>query len=230
MNSDLSAESASPTADARRSKRSASRRPSSKSELTRRNILDAAAKVFAESGYGEGLLTQIARGAGLHVTAFYYYFDTKEALAEALMNDIALRSQARIRERLEALPADASFRDQARTYIGARLEMIVTDHDYLIAHAHILYQVSPDVRERHRRVLKSGLETWESLLAHAVKRGEIRADLDPMLTAMFTIGSVNWAVDWLRPSPIDHRQATDQLLAILFDGLNAQTPNKKAVE
>ena len=73
-------------AETPRSKRSASRRPSIKSEATRQRMLDAAAEVFADVGYGEALLHQIADKAEIHVTALYYYFDNKESIAEAMMN------------------------------------------------------------------------------------------------------------------------------------------------
>jgi AcrR family transcriptional regulator len=54
--------------------------PTSKSELTRRAILDAARAVFARKGYSGTSVKDIA--TGLHVTRanFYYYFRDKQQL------------------------------------------------------------------------------------------------------------------------------------------------------
>jgi AcrR family transcriptional regulator len=202
-----------------RSKLSASRRILRKSEATHRRLLDAAASVFAAVGYGEALLTQIASEAKMHVTALYYYFDTKEALAEAVLDDVALRTLARIDEALTSLPENATYREKVTAYIATRIEMTIKEHNYLLAHGKIFHQVPAEVRHRHHKIFKRDNQTWRSLLVGAMRAGEIRSDLDPDLTAMFMIGAINWAVEWLKPDPISHSEASRQLTLLLFEGL-----------
>jgi AcrR family transcriptional regulator len=71
-----------PRPPARVSRKAAGRKPSRKAEITRQRILRAASKAFASRGYQLALLGDIARDAGMHVTALYYYFDSKEHLVE----------------------------------------------------------------------------------------------------------------------------------------------------
>ena len=54
---------------------------------TRQRIIDAAVELFAnEGGYAEVGLNKIAKRAHITPGAFYYHFDTKEALASAIID------------------------------------------------------------------------------------------------------------------------------------------------
>jgi AcrR family transcriptional regulator len=55
---------------------------------TRRQILDAARRVFARDGFVRARMLDIAQEAGLSLGAVYRYFENKERLFEALIADI----------------------------------------------------------------------------------------------------------------------------------------------
>ncbi|MEK9971135.1 MAG: TetR/AcrR family transcriptional regulator [Ferrovibrio sp.] len=56
---------------------------SSKRDRTRRQLLDAALKVFAARGFEAGSIQEIAAVAGVANGTFYNYFPTKDAILEA---------------------------------------------------------------------------------------------------------------------------------------------------
>lgn len=56
---------------------------------TRRKLLDAAAKEFAELGFHMASISSITRRAGTALGSFYTYFDSKEALFKALVQDMS---------------------------------------------------------------------------------------------------------------------------------------------
>lgn len=56
-------------------------------EETRSSILDAAARSFAEHGYDATGVAQICQQAGISKGAFYYHFETKQAVFLALVTD-----------------------------------------------------------------------------------------------------------------------------------------------
>ncbi len=58
-----------------------------RAEATRRRILDSAVDLFDEMGYGETGLTDVLQRAGVSKGAFYYHFDSKEALAAAIIEE-----------------------------------------------------------------------------------------------------------------------------------------------
>lgn len=60
-------------------------------ERTLRRILDAALDEFGERGYSEGSIVGITQRARVALGTFYTYFDSKEAVFKALVNDMSAR-------------------------------------------------------------------------------------------------------------------------------------------
>jgi AcrR family transcriptional regulator len=58
---------------------------------TLRKLLDAAAEEFGEKGFHEASISGITRRAGTALGSFYTYFDSKEALFQALVQDMSAR-------------------------------------------------------------------------------------------------------------------------------------------
>ena len=52
----------------------------------RQEILDAAARLFAERGYAATTMTEVARTVGLGQSSVYYWFSSKEELLRALVS------------------------------------------------------------------------------------------------------------------------------------------------
>ncbi len=65
--------------------------PSERSAETRQRILDAAAREFAAHGLAGGRTEAIAAAAGVNKALLYYYFESKDALYQAALEDIAAR-------------------------------------------------------------------------------------------------------------------------------------------
>ena len=60
-------------------------------ERTLRKILDAALEEFGERGFSEGSIVGITGRAHVALGTFYTYFDSKEAVFKALVNDMSTR-------------------------------------------------------------------------------------------------------------------------------------------
>lgn len=58
-------------------------------ERTLRKILDAARDEFGERGFSDSTIVGITRRAGVALGTFYTYFDSKEALFQALVRDMS---------------------------------------------------------------------------------------------------------------------------------------------
>jgi AcrR family transcriptional regulator len=59
--------------------------PQARSETTRQKLLDAAIDLFSEVGYAAAGLGEIIERAGMTKGALYHHFDSKEALATAII-------------------------------------------------------------------------------------------------------------------------------------------------
>jgi AcrR family transcriptional regulator len=62
------------------------------------------------------------------------------------------------------------------------------------------------------------------LVEEAERDGEVRADVDPKVTARLLSGMINSAVEWYRPGsrPAASDSLADALCAIAFDGLRVR--------
>src|SRR6476620_6885052 len=60
-------------------------------QRTMRKILDAAREEFGERGYSESSIVGITQRAGVALGTFYTYFDSKEALFQALVRDMSMQ-------------------------------------------------------------------------------------------------------------------------------------------
>src|SRR3954451_24894876 len=58
-------------------------------ERTLRKILDAAREEFGQRGFSESSIVGITQRAGVALGTFYTYFDSKEALFQALVRDMS---------------------------------------------------------------------------------------------------------------------------------------------
>jgi len=64
-----------------------------RAEATRRKILESAVDLFSELGYGETGLADVLQRAGVSKGAFYYHFDSKEAVATAIIEEFSAKVQ-----------------------------------------------------------------------------------------------------------------------------------------
>ena len=85
-------------------------RQAERSELTRKAILEAARQLFADQGFGGATMDEVARAAGVAKGAVYHHSSTKEALFEAVFEQISaglvtevVRSGAGAKDALDAV-------------------------------------------------------------------------------------------------------------------------------
>src|ERR1700727_1573345 len=57
-----------------------------KSEKSRQSVLEAAAKLFRQQGYSATTLRQIAGMAEIKAGSIYFYFDSKEAILDEVLD------------------------------------------------------------------------------------------------------------------------------------------------
>ena len=87
-------------------------------ERTMRKILDAARDEFGERGFSESSIVGITQRAGVALGTFYTYFDSKEALFQALVRDMS----AQVRDTVGPAFVGAPTRSTAS---GAALELFL---------------------------------------------------------------------------------------------------------
>jgi len=161
---------------------SATGRPLTKrGEATRRRLLEAAELVFAEQGYHEASIVKITERAGIGLGTFYLYFDSKQAIFEALVLDL----NRRVRHSMSEAMAGAPGRLAAERAGFAGFFRFTAEHPALYRVVREAEFVSPEVLRLHYTRIVEG---YEAGLRAAQATGDVDRALDPETTAWALMG------------------------------------------
>jgi TetR/AcrR family transcriptional regulator, cholesterol catabolism regulator len=185
----------------------------------RSELLAIAAGLFAERGFKNTTVRDIADAAGILSGSLYHHFDSKESIVDELLDsfqrslweeyDAIEASDRTPRQKLEAV-VRTSFDAIDRHH--SEVAIFQTDAAYLAGFDRFAYLQERNVRFR---------DLWTSLLRHGIDSGELRADLDVELVYRFLRDTVWVAVRWYRPGgELEPHQVADQYLHILLEGIS----------
>lgn len=194
----------------------------SKSEATRRRILDAAAVEFARSGYAGTTLADVARRAGLQTGSLYYHFESREALVSEVLRLGLAEVTTQVATRLDELPPDATPGERLETAIRAHTSAVLRVGDLAPAQARLEGQVPEEVGRPYRAQQRAYGALWDRLIEEARDAGEIAADTDVLAARMLIFGALNWTSEWFRPSKARTAGSiADTAVDVLLSGLLA---------
>ncbi|MFE0188363.1 TetR/AcrR family transcriptional regulator [Streptomyces sp. NPDC058989] len=188
-------------------------------EERRRELLAAAAEVFAVQGYDATTVRQIADAVGMLAGSLYYHFDSKESMLDEILStfleelwdgyDAVLAASLGPRETIEALVTE-SFREIDRH--RAAVAIYQKEARHLAAHQPRFGYLADSQRKFER--------AWLGTLERGVADGGFRADLDIRLTYRFVRDTVWVAASWYRPGA-RHRpeEIARQYLSMVLDGI-----------
>jgi AcrR family transcriptional regulator len=197
-------------------------------------MLDAARAVFAERGYADATLDEIAERAEFGKGTLYNYFEGgKEALLFAVFDDTIGELEELIHTVFQEADEDRPLRDAFHTFVERHFELIREQQDLfliLVREAHLMaFSDNADhvqfFQEQHERLLGALTPVLEA----AMEAGEIHA-LPPQSVANLLLANVRGLGTHCtleqRHCPCeeqtflqDPEQAADFLTTLLFDGL-----------
>jgi AcrR family transcriptional regulator len=185
----------------------------------REQLLAIAAQLFAEKGFRNTTVRDIADAAGILSGSLYHHFDSKESMVDELLDtfqqglfadyDATAASDLTPLGKLEAV-VRRSF--AAIDEHHSEVAIFQNDAAYLSAFERFGY-----LTERNERFE----QLWRGLLQEAVASGELRDDLDVDLVYRFIRDTVWVAVNWYRPGgALSATEVADQYLSILLKGIS----------
>jgi AcrR family transcriptional regulator len=149
-------------------------------------ILDAAAKVFAEKGFHRATIKDIARTAGIADGTIYTYFDNKTAVLVGLLNRLNETEQRAMHFEQAALQDTRSF---MIAYLRQRLNFIFANAETMRA---VLPEmlVNAELRQiYYQQIIEPTMALAERYYQSLAEQGQIR-DLDPPLIVRSVAGTV----------------------------------------
>ncbi|MEJ7925147.1 TetR/AcrR family transcriptional regulator [Sphingobium sp. AN641] len=193
----------------------------SKAVRKRDKILQAAASVVAQRGYADATLAEIGEVAGTFAGSLYYYFPSKDALVEEVLNIGTTSVSAPVMEAVAALPNDASAWRKIKTALDEHVERILSKNDFITAYWKIIDQVPEAMSGRHREHPRKYGGFWRDLIREGQAEGIIRSDLEPNLVQLFLLGATIYGQVWYNPAgALKPRQLSDQLARMFFRGIS----------
>ena len=181
-------------------------------------VLQAAVEVFNERGYDGASMEDLSKRLGIAKSGIYHHVSGKEELLRMAL-DRALDGLWEAADRARTLDAPAIVRLEAlvRDAIAVLVERL--------AYVTLLLRVRGNTGvEREALARRRAFDALvASLVEEAERDGDIRADIDPKLTARLLFGTVNSVVEWYRPtSAVSASALADAVCAIAFDGLRVR--------
>ena len=163
----------------------------------KREILEAASRVFRARGLHAAGMRDIAAELGMAVGNLYYYFRDKEDLL-AFVQESALARLLDVAARVRALdlPPDGKLRLLLEEHV---VSLNDSEEGTPGSLAHL--EVEALGEERRAAVLARRDEYEQavrSLIEEGMDLGTFRR-ADPKVASLALLGSVNWTVKWFRP-------------------------------
>lgn len=186
----------------------------------RQAILDGAVRVFAEKGFFNATVAEVARAARVADGTIYLYFKSKdELLLEVFDDKMSLLCHAA----REAISETKSAAEALRAV--ARLHLAAVEADPAVASVLIveLRQSSAFVRDAEKPRLVEYLELIASIVRRGQQSGEFRSEVHPAMLKRALFGALDEiALGWLLARRrFDLAQSAEEVANIFVRGLLA---------
>lgn len=191
-------------------------------EVREEAILEATNRLLASRGYELMSMDDIAAEVGIAKGSLYRHFESKEALAAAVM----VRLLERTHEALASLPAELSARGKLERLLRWTLS------ERLAGGVPHLPSTSPALRDSllangaYMDRLMALSEAVGGLIRQARRDGELRTDMGEEFV-LFTIyaRSCDPTMDFLKATGrLSDEQIVEQMVSACFDGIGAPGP------
>jgi AcrR family transcriptional regulator len=192
----------------------------------RAELLDIAARLFAERGLRATTVRDIADAAGILSGSLYHHFDSKESMVDEILRSFldALFDRYHAISELQ-LPPRATL----EAIVIASFEAIDEHHAAVAIYQAEARRLAEQPRFAYiRDRLTEFRGMWHDVLKAGVKDGTFRHDLDVELSYRFLRDTVWVGVGWYRPGgALAIGAIARQYLTIVLDGIAAPGNGKE---
>jgi AcrR family transcriptional regulator len=186
-------------------------------EEKRRQILDAAVRVFARSGFHTSRVGDIAEEAGVAHGLLYHYFSSKDEVLETIFRE----QWGVLVDRLQSIAeSDEPAADQLRHVAAIVLRNYRHQPDVIRVLVREIAR-SPEVQARIGELVKP-IAIVERMIERGQRNGDLRSDLAAQFAAVAFYGAIEellsgWVLGQL-PDDDESIAAAERTIAQLVDG------------
>ena len=187
-------------------------------------ILDAALAVFAQKGFAATKLDDVAAKAGITKGTIYLYFDSKQALFEALARQSV---GAQIQQVTAQLANFSGTSAELLRFVLSTMGHFAMTSDRVVLPRLVLAEAAnfPQLAEFWRReIVERGIALMSGIIQRGIDRGEFRK-IEPQHAARLCVAPILIIVLWrttfaqFDAQPYDYQGLIDAHLQTLLKGL-----------
>jgi TetR/AcrR family fatty acid metabolism transcriptional regulator len=184
-------------------------------------ILEAAVTVFAQSGFHESTISQIARAAGVADGTIYLYFKNKDDILVHFFNYKTRQVFACFREEVDQAQTAV---DKLRNLIRRHLDEFQKDRFMAVLYQAETHRINRLAEEQIHEMHKMYLDLIAEIVEQGQVEGAIRRDLYVGLVKRYIIGGVDEVINtWLHSDgKYDLTSMADPLVDLFIRGIGTQ--------
>src|SRR5688572_2297166 len=130
----------------------------------RDQIIDAARRCFSHYGYAKTTVSDLARAIGFSKAYIYRFFESKQAIGEAIVGDCLDEILTKVREAVESgRDANDKLRKFAKTVTSASIDVAFNDRK--------IYEVATHASSENWAPVQAYVERLQALLKDILKEG-----------------------------------------------------------
>ncbi|MCO5315346.1 MAG: TetR/AcrR family transcriptional regulator [Solirubrobacterales bacterium] len=187
----------------------------------RRQILDAAVRVFARQGFHSTRVADIADEADVAYGLVYHYFDSKEQVLNELFSQ---RWSLLIEAIDEAGKSGSSPREKLGVVAGFIIDSYRYDPDLMKVIIVEVTRAANSFGRTHLDEINAAYARIAAIVAEGQRSGTFREDIDPVFAAMAFYGAIEqllsgWIFEVIPGEDEDFESARELLLRTICEGL-----------
>ena len=158
----------------------------------REQILQAAQKLFADQGFRETNLNDVATQLGFRRQAVYHYFRSKEEILYELIDRAGTAVEMSAQPTLDAdIPPPEKLAEIVRNHV----RQLLTNVDVFRIQFTELAKLSGDRADTLRRAMVAYVRRIAAVIEAGQRDGTF-VDIDPMTQALLIVGMCNATTEW----------------------------------
>ena len=179
-------------------------------------IIEAAARVFAQRGFHGATTQDIADVLGIRQASLYYYFPSKEGALEL----VCLQGVAGYFEVAKAVASGpGAAADKLARLVKSHLAPLADRGDFVRVFLNERQHLPSESRRRVGKWSRGLERVFQDVLKEGVRRGEFRPDLDTRLAVLGILGMANAVANWYRKEEVAIERIGAEFARLVVDGV-----------
>ncbi len=193
-----------------------------KIEIRKKNIIDTATKVFAQRGFQEATITEIAKEAKVSEASIYEYFSTKEGLLFSIPAESSHTLFEVMSFHLKLIRGAAN---KLRAIVFLFMDSYQTNSDFAAVLMLFLKHNRKFLDTPGHHAIKEGIKQITQVIEEGIENNEFRQDLNPYLVRSMILGTIEHLVtNWVMTgNPDNLTEFVDPLIDSIIQGIEVQS-------